>query len=173
MNGEMGVMKQISALAAACVLMTAGAVQAGPVTRNAPVLSADGEAQMVLAAQKACRAQGYRVAVAIADRHGLIRALLTDDGVGALDIASATHKAKGAAVTGRPTAFLAKIPKEAQAYVDLIKSVEPDVALIGGGMPLVVDGQVIGAIGIGGAPNGDADEMCAQAALALLPKAAG
>jgi uncharacterized protein GlcG (DUF336 family) len=157
----------------AAALLVPMVAQAAPVTRNAPVLSADGEAQMVLAAQKACRAQGYRVAVAITDRHGLIRALLTDDGVGALDIASATHKAKSAAVTGRPTAFLAKLPKEAQAYIDLIKSVEPDVVQIGGGMPLIVDGQVMGGIGIGGAPNGEADELCAQAAIALLPKAGG
>jgi uncharacterized protein GlcG (DUF336 family) len=47
----------------------------------------------------------------------------------------------------------------------------PRVAAWGGGFPIKVNGEIVGAIGISGAPAVQNDVDCAQAALALLPDA--
>src|SRR3981189_3248289 len=46
------------------------------------------------------------------------------------------------------------------------------VAAWGGGFPIKVDGEIVGAIGLSGAPTVQNDEDCAKAALALVPDAA-
>jgi uncharacterized protein GlcG (DUF336 family) len=48
---------------------------------------------------------------------------------------------------------------------------EQGVAAYGGGFPIKVDGVVVGAIGLSGAPTVQNDEDCARAALALVPDA--
>jgi uncharacterized protein GlcG (DUF336 family) len=45
------------------------------------------------------------------------------------------------------------------------------VAAWGGGFPVKVDGEIVGAIGLSGAPTVQNDIDCARAALALLPDA--
>jgi uncharacterized protein GlcG (DUF336 family) len=44
----------------------------------------------------------------------------------------------------------------------------PGVVMIGGGMPTDAAGQMIGAIGMSGAPGGDNDDVCAMAGLAAV-----
>ena len=46
------------------------------------------------------------------------------------------------------------------------------VAASGGGFPIKVDGEIVGAIGLSGAPTVQNDVDCARAALALVPDAA-
>ena len=41
----------------------------------------------------------------------------------------------------------------------------PGYLLLGGGVPVKVGNEVIGAVGVGGAPGGNLDEQCAMAAL--------
>ncbi len=45
------------------------------------------------------------------------------------------------------------------------------VAAWGGGFPIKVDGEIVGAIGLSGAPTVQNDVDCARAALALVPDA--
>jgi uncharacterized protein GlcG (DUF336 family) len=47
----------------------------------------------------------------------------------------------------------------------------PRVAAWGGGFPIKVDGEIVGAIGVSGAPKVENDVECARAALALVPDA--
>jgi len=42
------------------------------------------------------------------------------------------------------------------------------VVMIGGGMPIDAAGQMVGAIGVSGAPGGDNDDVCAKAGLAAI-----
>ena len=44
----------------------------------------------------------------------------------------------------------------------------PGYLLLGGGVPVKVGNEVIGAVGVGGAPGGHLDEQCAMAALAKV-----
>ena len=48
----------------------------------------------------------------------------------------------------------------------------PRTAAWGGGFPIKVDGEIVGAIGVSGAPKVENDVACARAALALVPDAA-
>src|ERR1700756_1915028 len=48
----------------------------------------------------------------------------------------------------------------------------PRVAAWGGGFPIKVDGEIVGAIGVSGAPTVQNDVDCARAALALVSDAA-
>ncbi|MDO9103220.1 MAG: heme-binding protein [Candidatus Nitrotoga sp.] len=40
--------------------------------------------------------------------------------------------------------------------------------VLGGGVPVQVEGETIGAIGIGGAPGGHLDEQCAEAGITKI-----
>ena len=44
----------------------------------------------------------------------------------------------------------------------------PDVVAIGGGVLIEAGGSIVGAIGVSGAPGGDADELCAKAGVAAI-----
>jgi uncharacterized protein GlcG (DUF336 family) len=44
----------------------------------------------------------------------------------------------------------------------------PGYLLLGGGVPVKVGDEVIGAVGVGGAPGGHLDEKCAMAGIASV-----
>jgi uncharacterized protein GlcG (DUF336 family) len=115
-------------------------------------------AEAVLAAG---RAEGLRLAVAVADRGGMTRVLLADDGAGPIAAETARRKAYTAAVTGFPTANVAQVaasPAMAAAPPHLVDS---SLLPVPGGIPVLVDeSEVIGGIGVGGA-DGDTDDRLA------------
>ncbi|GKQ41944.1 heme-binding protein [Streptomyces sp. A012304] len=114
---------------------------------------------------EAARSEGARVCVAVVNRSGVIKVLLSDDGVGRIGIETARRKAYTAAVTGVPTskfAALAASPALALAPVHLV---DADLLPVPGGVPITVDdGEVIGVVGVGGA-DGETDERLASRAL--------
>ncbi|MEI9965807.1 MAG: heme-binding protein [Caulobacteraceae bacterium] len=67
----------------------------------------------------------------------------------------------------KPSAAVGEDAKADKALADRIAA---DQTLItwAGGLPLSVDGQVIGAVGVSGAPGGEKDEACATAGLAKV-----
>jgi uncharacterized protein GlcG (DUF336 family) len=108
--------------------------------------------------------------VAILDDGGNLKAFRRMDGAPILSTEIAQNKAY-TALFGVPTqdffdfiqgdpAMLAGIPTLAR------------VAAYGGGFPIQVNGDIIGAIGLSGAPTVQNDEECARAALALVTDAA-
>jgi len=40
--------------------------------------------------------------------------------------------------------------------------------MVGGGIPIEVDGSVVGALGVSGAPNGEQDDQCGRKGLASI-----
>ena len=68
---------------------------------------------------------------------------------------SASFKAPSGAIAER---LLANPPAAQLGHL-------PDVLLLGGGLPIKIGDEVVGAIGAGGAPGGDKDEACAKAGL--------
>lgn len=46
----------------------------------------------------------------------------------------------------------------------------PELLLLGGGLPLRAQGEVVGAIGVAGGGGAQQDRACAQAALATIPE---
>ena len=125
--------------------------------------------KMVRAAVAKASEIGVRENVAILDDGGNLKAFYRMDGAPILSIEIAQNKAYTALfgvstqdffnfIQGDPS-LLAGIPTLAR------------VAAWGGGFPIKVNGEVVGAIGLSGAPTVQNDEDCARAALALLPDA--
>lgn len=115
-------------------------------------------------ALKKCLSQGYNVSVAVVDASGLTRALIRADKAGPHTLESSRKKAFTASSMGRPTADFTNLIKNKPELAGL-RDMDPNILILGGGLPIKVNGQKIGGIGVGGAPGGHLDQACAQAAL--------
>jgi uncharacterized protein GlcG (DUF336 family) len=125
--------------------------------------------KMVGAALAKAKELGVTENVAIVDDGGNLKAFGRMDGAPILSIQMAQNKAYTALfgvstqeffnfIQGDPS-LLAGIPTLSR------------VAAWGGGFPVTVNGEVVGAIGLSGAPTVQNDVDCAKAALALVPDA--
>lgn len=128
-----------------------------PVAKVLPLSLATEAAQ---AAISVCEKQGYHVSAAVTDADGLVRALLRGDKAGPHTLDSSFRKAYTAGSLGRPTAEMEKMIAGNPRIAGL-RDMSEKVLFLAGGIPLVVDGEVIGGIGVGGAPGGHKDEACA------------
>lgn len=120
-----------------------------------------------------CTKDGYRVSVAVVDRAGVVRALLREDGAGPHTVDSSRKKAYTSASLKRPTAELGELIAKMPA-VQALRDMSDNILLLGGGLPIEIGGEVVGGIGVGGAPGGHLDAACAQAGLesiGAMPKA--
>ncbi len=105
-----------------------------------------------------CQKNSWNVAVAVVDTHGFLVYFERMDNTQTASMDIAIGKAKSAATYRRPTrAFTDVINKGGPATATL-----PGVVAGPGGLPIMVDGKVIGASGVAGA-TGDQDEQCAKA----------
>jgi uncharacterized protein GlcG (DUF336 family) len=108
-----------------------------------------------------CRAAGHQVAVAVVDRAGLVQVLLRDRFAGAHTVDIAPRKAWTAASFRMSTAALAAETQAGKPMSGIRQS--PQVMAIGGGQIIEASGALVGAIGVSGAPGGEADDACALA----------
>ena len=120
--------------------------------------------QAALAAMKQCTADGYRVSAAVVDRAGVLRALVREDGAGPHTVDSSRKKAYTAASMKRPTQELAELAMK-MPVIEGIRDMNDSILILGGGLPIIMDGELVGGIGVGGAPGAHLDVACAQAGL--------
>ncbi|MES2227736.1 MAG: heme-binding protein [Pseudomonadota bacterium] len=130
-------------------------------------IDSDAASVAVQAAVRAARGKGVCINVAVADRSGVLCAFLrmADAPLHSIDIA--IDKAYTAASFGLPTsrwteALAAHSPAVRQGLV-----LRPRFVAFGGGLPIVEDGQLIGAIGVSGGSEHQ-DEEFAQAGLEAI-----
>lgn len=121
------------------------------------------------AAMAHCRKAGHQVAVAVVDRSGLVQVLLRDRYAGPHTLDIAPQKAWTAASFRMSTAALAT-ETQAGRPMSGIRSA-PRVMAIGGGLVIEAGGAVLGAIGVSGAPGGEADDACASAGIKAIADA--
>src|SRR5467141_5138896 len=107
--------------------------------------------------------------VAILDDGGNLKAFSRMDGAPILCIEIAQNKAY-TALFGVPTHDLFNFIQGDPSLLAGMPTL-PRMAAWGGGFPLKVDGEIVGAIGLSGAPTVQNDIDCARAALALVPDA--
>lgn len=119
--------------------------------------------QIAAAGVAACRDKGYAVAVTVVDRAGSIRAVQRQDNAGPHTLEASRAKAYTSASAKNTTLAMMESAQKNPAAANLVNI--PGFLLLGGGVPVKVDNETIGAIGIGGAPGGHLDEQCAMAAL--------
>jgi uncharacterized protein GlcG (DUF336 family) len=161
-------------LGVVAVLAAAGAVSAQPapaaMTPPAPPAKGPATALALEAAQEAlatCTANGYKVAVSVIDSAGVTKVVLAGDGVRAMGVVSSGKKADASLMYKMPTAAL---DAQTKTDADLAAKIKADASLMAraGAEPLMSGGEVIGAIGVGGAPGGEKDDVCALAGLAKI-----
>ena len=111
-----------------------------------------------------CTKDGYQVSAAVVDRAGVVKALLREDGAGPHTVQSSRKKAYTAASLKRPTAKLAELIAKMPAIQGL-RDMNENILMLGGGLPIIMAGEIVGGIGVGGAPGGHLDVACAQAGL--------
>jgi len=111
-----------------------------------------------------CAKDGYKVTTAVVDKAGVLRAQLRGDGAGPHTVDSSRKKAYTAGSTGRATSELAELVIKAPHLHSLGKMNE-NILLLGGGLPIQFGNEVVGGIGVGGAPGTQFDDACAQAGL--------
>jgi uncharacterized protein GlcG (DUF336 family) len=115
-----------------------------------------------------CGTRQQKVSVSVVDSAGVLKALLASDGAHARGVASSTNKAQTALAFNSPTGALGEKAKSDPALAAKITA-NPLFNARGGGVVLTdKGGQVIGAIGVGGARGSDIDEACALAGIAQV-----
>ncbi|MET4067631.1 uncharacterized protein GlcG (DUF336 family) [Bradyrhizobium sp. S3.2.6] len=121
---------------------------------------------LATAALGSCRDHGYQVAVAVVDRFGVTQVMLRDRFAGAHTLSTASGKAWTAASFKTSTTELNAVSQSGMMQSG-IRSL-PGVVIIGGGLIVEAGGALVGAVGVSGAPGGDADEACARAGIAAI-----
>jgi uncharacterized protein GlcG (DUF336 family) len=151
-----------------CVLAT-GALAQPAATFSTRQLTPETALTAARAALEHCRKGGFQVAVAVVDRAGTPQVLLRDRFGGPHTVEVATNKAWTAASFRISTTALAAETQAGKPMSGIRAT--PRVAAFGGGLPIEAGGAVLGAIGVSGAPGGDADEACAQAGIKAIADA--
>lgn len=128
----------------------------------------------VQASLEACRKDGYRVSVSIVDRAGILRAMGRADGAGPHTVDSSRKKAYTAASLRRSTTEMAELINKVPT-LQALREMNDHVLMVGGGLPIEIGGEIVGGIGVGGAPGAHLDDACAQSgldAMGAAPKVA-
>ena len=147
----------VIAIFAAAPYVSVSAVWADTLlTHRIPAALAVEAASEVVAA---CAKQGFHESAAVLDADGAVVVTLRGDGAGIHTLESAHDKAYTSVSFKRDTLALAEVAQLAP----LAKL--PHVMFFGGGVPITMGEEVIGAIGAAGAPGAKLDDGCAHAGL--------
>ena len=109
-----------------------------------------------------CRTNGYAVSVSVVGRAGEVILQVRGDGTGPHTVENSFRKAYTARTFRGPSAALVKRLKD-DPQLSLIHL--NNVVASAGAFPIKAGEDVIGAVGVSGAPGGDKDEVCAQAGI--------
>lgn len=126
-------------------------------------ISLDLANEAVAAAVRFCQDKGWKVSASVVDRAGLLKAMQRADGAGPHTIDASRRKAYTAASARNDTSAMLDTVQKFPAAANL--SMIDDFLILGGGKPVRIGDEVIGAIGVGGAPGGQLDDQCAQAGI--------
>lgn len=154
---------------ALCTAMIAQPGAGQKMLANYPTLTTTAALRAAEAALAACQKQGYTVAVAVTDRGGHPLAMLRDNLAGPHTSQTAAGKAYTALSFRTDTTELAATT-QAEKAASGVRTI-PGVVAVGGGIMIRAKGSLVGAIGVSGAPNGDADDACAKAGIASISDA--
>ena len=152
-------MKKLLLAALFAAPLAATAQDDGPtVTFN--VLKPEIALALAVETMKACRAQGFQVGVAVVDRFGVTQVFYRDRFAGAHTEETAIRKAWTALSFRTDTLELDQTsqPGKEAFGVRYISRALP----LGGGVMVRNAGELVGAVGVSGAPGGAADDACAR-----------
>lgn len=134
-----------------------------PLTVNIKRLSLDTALRIARAAIDKCRKEGVQITVTVIDRGGDAQVVLRDTLAMDISIPISRKKAYTAMEFNAPTSTLGN--RFPGAYN--VPKID-DLLISAGGIPINVAGNIMGGIGVSGAPSGLTDEACAKAGLAAV-----
>ena len=156
------------------VLATAPLFAAAPAFAQAPQVQSEKNMSMALSmaiiqgAIEQCTKDGYKVSVTIVDKGGNVAAQIRGDGTAPHTMEFSRLKAYTARTRNQTSLQTMKMLEDpANAFIRQI----PGVVGVGGGVPIRAGNEVIGGVGVSGAPGGEKDEVCANAGLAKVADA--
>ena len=150
----------------ACLLSSLTDVALAQAVLTERQISFDAARAMATAALETCRKNGYRVSVTVVDNAGAVRAAFRDDGTPPHTYDASFRKAYTARTYRISTVEFAKrIATESdRPGLAMIK----DALGLPGGLPIKVGNDTIGGVGVAGAPGGNGDIACAEAAIEAI-----
>ena len=130
--------------------------------RTRPALTADDVRKILAACEAEAVKNKWNVSIAVTDEAGYMLGFIRMDGASGITAEVAHLKAKGAALTGRSSKFLEDRLKERIAFLKF-----PAGIPIQGGVPLLYQGERVGAIGVSGVQSQE-DEQIADVGAATI-----
>ena len=154
------------------VIASLSVLAASPALAQAPQVEKNVSMAMALAIIQGtieqCSKDGYKVSVTIVDKAGNVAASIRGDGTNPHTMEFGRLKAYTSRTRGQTSLEFMKLTSDpANAYLKQI----PNTVAVGGGVPIKVGNEVIGAVGVSGAPGGEKDEVCANAGIAKVADA--
>ena len=154
------------------VFVSASVIVAGPALAQAPQVEKNVSMALSMAVMQGaldqCTKDGYKVSVVIVDKAGNVAASVRGDGTNPHTMEFGRLKAYTSRTRGQTSLEFMKLTSDpANAYLKQI----PNTVAVGGGVPIKAGSEVIGAVGVSGAPGGEKDEVCANAGIAKVADA--
>jgi uncharacterized protein GlcG (DUF336 family) len=154
------------------VLASLSILSVSPALAQAPQVEKNISMAMALAiiqgTLEQCTKDGYKVSVVIVDKAGNVAASVRGDGTNPHTMEFGRLKAYTSRTRGQTSLEFMKLTSDpANAYLKQI----PNTVAVGGGVPIKAGNEVIGAVGVSGAPGGEKDEVCANAGIAKVADA--
>ena len=151
------------------VLASLSVLAVSPALAQAPQVEKNVSMAMALAiiqgTLEQCTKDGYKVSVVIVDKAGNVAASVRGDGTNPHTMEFGRLKAYTSRTRGQTSLEFMKVTSDPNnAYLKQI----PNTVAVGGGVPIKVGNEVIGAVGVSGAPGGEKDEVCANAGIAKV-----
>lgn len=146
-------------LLAAALVFAQPALAADTVTvkRMSMELAAD----VARAAVEDCRKRGYQVSAVVVDRSGNPQVLMRDVLASRFTVQIAEEKANAVVLSGIGSGEFRRNREDIRPEMNQVEG----ILMLEGGLPITASGALLGAVGVSGAPGGDLDAACAQAAL--------
>ncbi len=150
-------------LAGAALVLATGTAAPGQVMQK-KTLNLEGARRVIAAAQAEAKKSNATGVVAVVDDGGSLIALERLDGTFAAGANISIGKARTAVLFKKPTKFFEDVIKNGRTAMVTVENFTP----LQGGIPILVDGQVVGGVGVSGAASAQQDEELAIAGAASI-----
>ena len=159
---------KLALLASVSIFIAAPALAQAPQVQVEKNISMAMSLAIIQGALEQCTKDGYKVSITIVDKGGNVAAQLRGDGTNPHTMEFSRLKAYTARTRNQTSLQTMKMLEDpANAFIRQI----PGVVGVGGGVPIRAGTEVIGGIGVSGAPGGEKDEVCANAGIARVEAA--
>jgi uncharacterized protein GlcG (DUF336 family) len=159
---------KLALLASVSIFIAAPALAQAPQVQVEKNISMAMSLAIIQGALEQCTKDGYKVSITIVDKGGNVAAQLRGDGTNPHTMEFSRLKAYTARTRNQTSLQTMKMLEDpANAFIRQI----PGVVGVGGGVPIRAGTEVIGGIGVSGAPGGEKDEVCANAGIAKVEAA--